>query len=149
MLQNRFMIQSVQREKKGMKRYYFTVLCGALLLGGCASSASVSNPVGVVSAEESGAATDVAIAAAADQDDSQYGGIKKQYVVKGCKVTIYNDGPVQMVNEKTDQPCNAPIPKDHQFSKTARSYQKNGCTITEFTSADGTGDAMMDCSKKK
>jgi len=141
------MIQLVQREKKGMERYYFTVLCSALLLGGCASS--VPKPASVVSSEESGAATDVAIAAAVDQDDSQYGGIKQQYVVKGCKVTIYNDGPIQMVNEKTDQPCNVPIPKDHQFSKSTKTYQQNGCTITEFAAADGMGDAMMDCSKKK
>jgi hypothetical protein len=70
-------------------------------------------------------------------------------VVKACQVTIYNDGPIQMVHEKTGQPCNAPIPKDHQFSKSTRSYQENGCTITEFSSANGTGDAVMDCSKNK
>ena len=132
-----------------MKQYCFAAIFSAVLLGGCNSSPAVSNQLSVGSLRESDAATDVTIAGDADQDSSPYGGIKSQYVVKGCKVTIYNDGPVQMVNEKTDQPCNAPIPKDHQFSKTARSYQENGCTITEFTSADGTGDAMMDCSKKK
>lgn len=82
-------------------------------------------------------------------EDNLYGGIQKEYVVKGCKVTIYNDGPIKMVNVKTDQPCNAPIPKDHQFSKTTRTYQEDGCTITEFMSADGIGEAMKDCSKKK
>lgn len=46
-----------------------------------------------------------------------YGGIQQEYVVKGCKVTIYNDGPVKMVNVKTDQPCDAPLPKDHKFSR--------------------------------
>jgi len=46
-----------------------------------------------------------------------YGGIQQEYTVKGCKVTVYNDGPVKMVDEKTDKPCNAPLPKDHQFSK--------------------------------
>ena len=143
------MIQQVQRERKGMKQYDVAVLCAALLLGGCASSPTESEQ-GNVSSVERGAAADAVVADAADDDSGQqYGGIKKQYVVKGCKVTIYNDGPIQMVNEKTDQPCDAPIPKDHQFSKTTRSYQENGCTITEFTSADGTGDAMMDCSKKK
>lgn len=46
-----------------------------------------------------------------------YGGIQQEYTVKGCKVTVYNDGPVKMVDEKTDEPCNAPLSKDHQFSK--------------------------------
>jgi len=132
-----------------MKRDYLIVLCGALLLGGCAGSpqdVGQSN----ISSVESEAAADAVIAAGADNDSGQqYGGIKKQYVVKACQVTIYNDGPIQMVHEKTGQPCNAPIPKDHQFSKSTRSYQENGCTITEFSSADGTGDAVMDCSKKK
>lgn len=132
-----------------MKRDYLIVLCGVLLLGGCAGS-----PKGVgqrnSSSVESEAAADAVIAAGADDDSGQqYGGIKKQYVVKGCQVTIYNDGPIQMVHEKTGQPCNAPIPKDHQFSKSTRSYQQNGCTVTEFAAADGTGDAVMDCSKKK
>ena len=132
-----------------MKRDYLIVLCGVLLLGGCAGS-----PKGVgqsnSSSVESEAAADAVIAAGADDDSGQqYGGIKKQYVVKGCQVTIYNDGPIQMVHEKTGQPCNAPIPKDHQFSKSTRSYQQNGCTVTEFAAADGMGDAVMDCSKKK
>ena len=82
-------------------------------------------------------------------DEQLYGGIQKEYTVKGCKVTIYNNGPVKMVDEKTDKPCDAPIPKDHVFSKKSRSYQENGCTITEYESADGAGDATMDCSKKK
>ncbi|MCT9189400.1 hypothetical protein KTH11_19490 [Acinetobacter baumannii] len=50
-------------------------------------------------------------------EDEMYGGIQQEYVVKGCKVTIYNDGPVKMVDVKTDQPCNAPLPKDHKFSR--------------------------------
>ncbi|ENX09762.1 hypothetical protein [Acinetobacter courvalinii] len=132
-----------------MKRDYLIVLCGVLLLGGCAGS-----PKGVgqsnSSSVESEAAADAVIAAGADDDSGQqYGGIKKQYVVKGCQVTIFNDGPIQMVHEKTGQPCNVPIPKDHQFSKSTRSYQQNGCTVTEFAAADGMGDAVMDCSKKK
>lgn len=132
-----------------MKPDYLIVLCGALLLGGCASSPTGLEQ-GNVSSVESGAAADAVIADAADADSvQQYGGIKKQYVEKGCQVTIYNDGPIQMVHEKTGQPCNAPIPKDHQFSKVSKTYTQNGCKITEFASADGTGDAMMDCSKKK
>ncbi|MCU4640794.1 hypothetical protein [Acinetobacter courvalinii] len=132
-----------------MKRDYLIVLCGVLLLGGCAGSPHGSEQHNV-SPIEGGAAADAVIAAGADEDSGQqYGGIKKQYVVKGCQVTIYNDGPIQMVHEKTGQPCNAPIPKDHQFSKSTRSYQQNGCTITEFAAADGMGDAVMDCSKKK
>ena len=50
-------------------------------------------------------------------EDEMYGGIQQEYVVKGCKVTIYNDGPVKMVNVKTDQPCDAPLPKNHKFSR--------------------------------
>ena len=81
-------------------------------------------------------------------EDEMYGGIEQEYVVKGCKVTIYNDGPVKMVNVKTNKPCNAPIPKDHKFSKETRTYQENGCTITESKAADGISDAVMDCSKR-
>jgi hypothetical protein len=55
--------------------------------------------------------------ASAVSEDEVYGGIQQEYVVKGCKVTIYNDGPVKMVNVKTDQPCDAPLPKDHKFSR--------------------------------
>ncbi|SEO46876.1 hypothetical protein SAMN04487817_10521 [Acinetobacter sp. yr461] len=55
--------------------------------------------------------------ASAVSEDEMYGGIQQEYVVKGCKVTIYNDGPVKMVNIKTDQPCDAPLPKDHKFTK--------------------------------
>lgn len=86
---------------------------------------------------------------ALDSDAHRYGGIKQEYVVKSCKVTIYNDGPIKMVDEKTDQPCNAPIPKNHQFAKAIKTYQENGCTITEYESAGGLQDATMDCSKKK
>lgn len=56
-------------------------------------------------------------AASAVSEDEMYGGIQQEYVVKGCKVTIYNDGPVKIVNIKTDQPCDAPLPKDHKFSR--------------------------------
>lgn len=55
--------------------------------------------------------------ASAVSEDEMYGGIQQEYVVKGCKVTIYNDGPVKMVNIKTEQPCDAPLPKDHKFSR--------------------------------
>ena len=82
-------------------------------------------------------------------EDEQYGGIEQEYTVKGCKVTMYNDGPVKMVNEKTDEPCNAPLPKDHKFSKETRTYQENGCIITESVAADGMTDAVKDCTKKK
>ena len=77
-----------------------------------------------------------------------YGGIKQEYVVKGCKVTIYNDGPVKMQNEKTGEFCNAPIPEDHKFHKEARTYQKDGCMITEYTAADGVISGTPDCSMK-
>lgn len=55
--------------------------------------------------------------ASAVSEDEMYGGIQQEYIVKGCKVTIYNDGPVKMVNIKTDQPCDAPLPKNHKFSR--------------------------------
>lgn len=50
-------------------------------------------------------------------EDVMCGDIQQEYVVKGCKVTIYNDGPVKMVNVKTDQPCDASLPKGYKFSK--------------------------------
>lgn len=81
-----------------------------------------------------------------DLDAQRYGGVKQEYVVRDCKVTIYNDGPIKMVDDKTDQPCNAPIPKDHQFSNKSKTYQENGCTITESEGADGLRDAVKDCS---
>lgn len=62
-------------------------------------------------------ADEVCDVASAVSEDEMYGGIQQEYVVKGCKVTIYNDGPVKMVNVKTDQPCDAPLPKDHKFSR--------------------------------
>jgi hypothetical protein len=62
-------------------------------------------------------ADDACNVASAVSEDEMYGGIQQEYVVKGCKVTIYNDGPVKMVDVKTDQPCNAPLPKDHKFSR--------------------------------
>ncbi|MDN5491257.1 MAG: hypothetical protein L0G57_13045, partial [Acinetobacter sp.] len=90
-----------------------------------AAGAEVAGGGTLCSADE---ACDVASAAS---EEEMYGGIKQEYVVNGCKVTIYNDGPVKMVNVKTDKPCNAPLPKDHKFSKETRTYQENGCTITE------------------
>ena len=107
-----------------------------------AAGAEVAGAGALCSADE---ACDVASAAS---EEEMYGGIKQEYVVKGCKVTIYNDGPVKMVNVKTDKPCNAPLPKDHKFSKETRTYQENGCTITESKAADGISDAVMDCSKR-
>lgn len=107
-----------------------------------AAGAEVAGAEALCRADE---ACDVASAAS---EDEMYGGIEQEYVVKGCKVTIYNDGPVKMVNVKTDKPCNAPIPKDHKFSKETRTYQENGCTITESKAADGISDAVMDCSKR-
>lgn len=107
-----------------------------------AAGAEVAGAGALCSADE---ACDVASAAS---EDEMYGGIKQEYVVKGCKVTIYNDGPVKMVNVKTDKPCNAPLPKDHKFSKETRTYQENGCTITESKAADGISNAVMDCSKR-
>ena len=98
---------------------------------------------------------DNCIVAAEDCDESpnaqacnvrpNYGGIKQEYVVKGCKVTIYNDGPVRMVHEKTGQFCNAPIPEDHDFGGEEKVYKKDGCTVTEYISKDGLGTATMDC----
>jgi len=83
-------------------------------------------------------------------ENEMYGGIQQEYTVKGCKVTVYNDGPVKMVDEKTDEPCNAPLPKDHQFSKSkeVHTYQENDCIVTEQISMDGAADATMDCSKR-
>ena len=78
----------------------------------------------------------------------KYGGIKQQYVVEGCKVTIYNDGPIRMVDEQTDEPCDAPIPKDHQFTKETRSYQEDGCNITEYVAANGLSVGTQDCSEQ-
>lgn len=62
-------------------------------------------------------ACDAVTSVAPVSDDERYGGIEQEYVVKGCKVTVYNDGPVKMVDVKTDQPCDAPLPKGHKFSK--------------------------------
>ena len=83
-------------------------------------------------------------------DVDNYGGVKQEYVVKGCRVTLYNDGPVKMVDVNTNGPCDAPIPKTHKFYKKApKVYQKDGCTITEYESADGGIDATKDCSQRK
>lgn len=82
-----------------------------------------------------------------------YGGIKQQYVVKGCQVTIYNDGPVKMVNEKTGEWCDAPIPKDHSFNPTSsnptQSLPSAGtCSISE-AAADSAGAADCGVAPKK
>lgn len=66
----------------------------------------------------------------------------------GCKVTIYRDGPVKMVTTQANEPCSAPLPKDHQFHKETRTYEQDGCIVTEYISADGMREATMDCSNK-
>ena len=113
-----------------------------------AAEANEADGAEVAGAEALCRADEACDVASAASEDEMYGGIEQEYVVKGCKVTIYNDGPVKMVNVKTDEPCNAPIPKDHKFSKDTRTYQENGCTITESKAADGISDAVMDCSKR-
>ena len=55
----------------------------------------------------------------------------------------------QQTQKITGKFCNAPIPKDHKFYKEERTYQKDGCTITEHIAADGAIDGVEDCSKKK
>ena len=110
---------------------------------------SARDAIATVNVESACSENDSCDVASSLSEDEQYGGIEREYVVKGCKVTIYNDGPVKMVNEKTDKPCNAPIPKDHKFSKSISTYEDNGCIITESVAADGITDAVKDCSKKK
>ncbi|MEG0482839.1 MAG: hypothetical protein RR575_08185 [Acinetobacter sp.] len=115
------------------------------------SADRVEEAQAAVSVEEAACLADEACDVATSVlDEDRYGGIKQEYVVKGCKVTIYNDGPVKMVDEKTDEPCDAPLPKDHQFSqsKEVHTYQENDCVITEQISMDGAADATMDCSKR-
>lgn len=51
--------------------------------------------------------------ATAVSEDEMYGGIQQECVIKGCNVTIYNKGPVKIVNVKTDQPCDVPLLKGH------------------------------------
>lgn len=77
-------------------------------------------------------------------DDERDGGVEQEFIADNCKVTIYKNGPVRMVDVNTDEPCDGPIPADHKFSKEpAKVYEKDGCTITTFGP-----DGMMDCSKK-
>ena len=133
----------------------FMTLCGvaSLLCIGCTTQTAQSSHVSqmqediaVVKAAEGACRVNDACDVVSDiSDEGQYGGIKKEYTVKGCKVTIYNDGPIKMVNEKTDQPCNASIPKDHDFGGTKRVYKENGCTITEYKQKNGVVDATQDC----
>lgn len=112
------------------------------------SAERVEQAQAAISVEEAACLADEACdVATAVPEDEMYGGIKQEYVVKGCKVTIYNDGPVKMVDEKTDEPCDAPLPKDHQFSQEIRTYEEDGCMISEQVSVDGATDATMDCSK--
>lgn len=129
----------------------------SLFFVGCATQTSDSVQVSSIQENINIAQAAAEVACQADaicesvsqvSDDDLDGGIKKEYTVKGCKVTIYNDGPIKMVNEKTDQPCNAPIPKDHDFGGTKRVYQENGCTVTEYTHKYGLKDATMDCSER-
>ncbi|HHP0320372.1 hypothetical protein Q5X54_04260 [Acinetobacter baumannii] len=82
--------------------------------GAEAGGADVSGMNGQCRADE---ACDAVTSVAPVSQDERYGGIEQEYVVKGCKVTVYNDGPVKMVDVKTDQPCDAPLPKGHKFTK--------------------------------
>lgn len=50
-------------------------------------------------------------------EDEMYGGIQHENVIKVCKVKIYNNRHVKMVNVKMDQSCDAPLPKYHKFSR--------------------------------
>ncbi|BAP66065.1 hypothetical protein Q4029_03385 [Acinetobacter baumannii] len=79
-----------------------------------AGGADVSGMNGQCRVDE---ACDAVTSLAPVSEDEMYGGIEQEYVVKGCKVTVYNDGPVKMVDVKTDQPCDAPLPKGHKFTK--------------------------------
>ncbi|MDV7617449.1 hypothetical protein R4670_02150 [Acinetobacter baumannii] len=79
-----------------------------------AGRADVSGMNGQCRADE---ACDAVTSVAPVSEDEMYGGIEQEYIVKGCKVTVYNDGPVKMVDVKKDQPCDAPLPKGHKFSK--------------------------------
>lgn len=77
-----------------------------------------------------------------------YGGIKQQYVVKGCQVTIYNDGPVQMVNVKTGKWCDAPLPKEHVFHTANPAHSTDTCSIAE-ADASGAADCAVTAPTKK
>lgn len=85
--------------------------------GGDAMEAAGAEAVEAGGGETACRADEACDVVSAVSEDEMYGGIQQEYVVKGCKVTIYNDGPVKMVNVKTDQPCDAPLPKDHKFSR--------------------------------
>jgi hypothetical protein len=89
----------------------------AMEAAGDAMEAAGAEAVEVGEEEAACRADEACDVASAVSEDEMYGGIQQEYVVKGCKVTIYNDGPVKMVNVKTDQPCDAPLPKDHKFSR--------------------------------
>ena len=127
-----------------------------ILFVGCTSHTIESAPFSQIQedfnaakAAKAACQVDSACDVAADAlEEDLNGGIKQEYTVNGCKVSIYNDGPIRMVHEKTDQPCNAPIPKDHSFGGTKRVYQENGCIITEYSHKNGIGDATMDCSER-
>ena len=79
-----------------------------------------------------------------------YGGIKQQYVVKGCQVTVYNDGPVKMVNAKTGEWCDAPLPKDHDFNpvKSTSTATAATCSFSEAVDAAGATDCGVTPSKQ-
>lgn len=141
-----------------MNRMKHKLSCHLLLVLACTTTLSIAQAKSIASQDVTAyAAADAAISTAAlvcsgncdaDADldtDTMYGGIKQEYVVEGCKVTIYNDGPVKMVDENTDEPCDGPIPADHVFAKVSRSYKQNGCTVTEYES----GDAVKDCDQPK
>ncbi|MEB3768370.1 hypothetical protein [Acinetobacter sp. MD2] len=100
-------------------------------------------PIPASDTEAACRADDACDVVAAVSEHDLYGGIVQKYVVKGCQVTVYKDGPVKMVNIKTDQPCNAPLPKNHVFSKVTKTYIEDGCRVTEYEN-----DAVRVCPKK-
>lgn len=67
-------------------------------------------------------------------------------MVNDCRVKVFRDGPIEMLDVNSNEPCNAPIPKDHDFGATKRVYKENGCTITEYMHKDGTKKTGMHCS---
>ena len=70
--------------------------------------------------------------------------VEQEYTADNCKVTIYKNGSVRMVDVNTDKPCDGPIPADHKFSKEpVKVYEKDGCILTTYGP-----DGVMDCSKK-
>lgn len=139
----------------------FPILSTVLLLSSHSALAAKKTPQAVVGAMIAGEVRDCvgnacAVSAAVSCDDEPnaeacnvqptYGGIKQQYVVKGCQVTIYNDGPVKMVNEKTGKWCDAPLPKDHVFNSANPAHSTDTCSFAE---ANGAADCAVAAPTKK